>query len=96
MTKWVLPGTLRLPTSRRDGVDPLKLAAQYRLYGSSIVGMSAIEVTEDADGLLMINDGVTRATRVHRYSPEGTLVPVIVIDSRPRWHLKSLPRISER
>jgi hypothetical protein len=44
----------------------------------------------------MINDGVTRATRIHRYAPAGTLVPIEVIDTRPRLNLLKLPKIAER
>jgi hypothetical protein len=38
-----------------------------------------IEVSRGADGALMINNGVTRATRVAKLLP-GTLVRVEVID----------------
>jgi hypothetical protein len=44
----------------------------------------------------MINDGVTRATRVHRHATPGTLVPVIVIDSWPNVTLAGLPRVRAR
>lgn len=58
--------------------------------------MPAIEVTEGANGELMINDGVTRATRTHRYAKPGSLVLVEIIDVRPQLRLDRLPRISER
>ena len=45
-------------------------------------GMPTIEVSQGSDGELMINDGVTRATRVARLLP-GTLVRVEVIDDLP-------------
>jgi hypothetical protein len=58
--------------------------------------MLPIEVTEGADGEFMINDGVTRATRIHRYGPPGTLVPVEVIETHPRLNLTKLPTVAER
>ena len=94
--RWVDPGGLRLPPSRRSGVDPIKLADQYRRFGGSVAGMPPLEVTEGAAGELMINDGVTRATRVHRYAIPGTIVPAVVIDTRPKLDLSGLPRVSER
>jgi len=39
--EWVSPGTLRLPSSRRD-VDLTNLADQYRAFGSSVTGMPPI------------------------------------------------------
>jgi hypothetical protein len=74
----------------------MKLVEQYRRHGASTVGMLPIQVTQGADGELMINDGVTRATRIHRYAPAGTLVPIEVIDTRPRLNLLKLPKIAER
>jgi hypothetical protein len=94
--QWVDPGLLRLPPSRRSGADTFKLAEQYRRFGDSIVGMLPIEVTEGADGEMMINDGVTRATRIYRFAPSGTKVPVVVIEQRLKMKLSNLPRISER
>lgn len=58
--------------------------------------MPPLEVTEGVDGELMINDGVTRAARIHRFAAPGTLVPVIVIETRPKMILTGLPRVSER
>jgi hypothetical protein len=94
--RMVEPGGLRLPPSRVDGADPIKLAEQYRRFGASTHGMPPLEVTEGADGELMINDGVTRATRTHRYAAAGTLVPVIVIEHRPGVRLTGLPMVCER
>ena len=48
-----------------------------------MVGMMPIEVTEGKNGELMINNGVTRATRIHQLAP-GRLVPVEVTDVRPK------------
>jgi len=61
-----------------------------------MVGMPPLEVTEGRDGELMINDGVTRATRIHRFGKRGACVPVIVIETRPKMDLSRLPKISER
>jgi hypothetical protein len=92
----VEPGNLRLPPSRSSGADPVKLAEQYRRFGASTAGMPPLEVTEGKDGDLMINDGVTRATRIHRFGKPGARVPVIVIESRPKMDLSRLPKISQR
>jgi hypothetical protein len=44
--------------------------------------MPSLEVSRGSDGELMINDGVTRATRMAKLSP-GTKVRVEVIDELP-------------
>ena len=44
------------------------------------MGMPALVVYEGSDGVLVLYDGVTRATRVAKLSP-GTLVRVEVIGS---------------
>jgi hypothetical protein len=76
------PATLHVPGSRRAGADPYKLQRQIAKHGSSIAGMPPIQVSRGTDGELVINDGVTRATRAARYQP-GVLVPVEVIDTLP-------------
>lgn len=76
------PATLHVPGSRRDGADPYKLARQIAKHGSSLAGMPPIEVSRGTDGELVINDGVTRATRAAQSVP-GVLVPVEVIDTLP-------------
>jgi len=76
----VNPGTLRLPSSRRDGADPVKLQRQIAKHGGSIVNMPPIFVYRAADGELVVYDGVTRATRVAKLLP-GQLVSVHVIGS---------------
>src|SRR5437588_12269543 len=58
------PATLRLPGGRRDGVDPMRLHRQLARHGLSVAGMPPLEVSRGTDGELVINDGVTRATRV--------------------------------
>jgi len=94
--RMIEPGRLRLPPSRISGADPMKLAEQYKRFGKSIAGMPPIEVTAGANGELMINDGVTRATRIDRYAAAGTEVPVLIIDRRPQLDLGGLPLVSER
>ena len=76
------PAGLRVPSSRRDGADPYKLHRQIAKHGTSIAGMPPIEVSRGTDGELVINDGVTRATRAARNLP-GAVVPVEVIDTLP-------------
>ena len=76
------PATLHVPGSRRRGADPYKLQRQIAKHGMSIAGMPPIEVSRGTDGELVINNGVTRATRAARYLP-GVLVTVEVIDKLP-------------
>jgi len=85
------PRTLHLPTSRISGADPVKLQRQIARFGKSMQGMPTLEVSRGSDGELMINDGVTRATRVAKLLP-GNLVPVEVIDdlSVPVGHLPTI------
>lgn len=71
------PATLHLPGGRRDGVDPMKLHRQMARHGMSVAGMPPLEVSRGSDGKLVINDGVTRATRAAKYLP-GTPVTVEV------------------
>ena len=88
------PAALHLPGGRRDGADPLKVHRQMARYGLSIEGMPPLEVSRGSDGELVINDGVTRATRVAKYLP-GTLVVVEVTGSIP-VPVGGLPRVGER
>jgi hypothetical protein len=73
------PADLHLPGGRRDGADFNKLQRQFSRYGTSIQGMPPLKVSRGSDGEFVINDGVTRATRVARYAP-GTKVTVELID----------------
>jgi hypothetical protein len=50
--------------------------------GSLAQGMPPLEVSRGTDGELVINDGVTRATRIAKLS-SGTTVRVEVIDDLP-------------
>jgi hypothetical protein len=72
------PSSLHLPGGHRDGVDPMKLHRQTARHGMSVDGVPPLEVSRGSDGELVINDGVTRASRVAKYLP-GTLVTVEVI-----------------
>jgi len=76
------PRTLRVPGSRRLGADPFKLQRQIAQFGKSAKGMPPLEVSRGTDNELVINDGVTRATRMAKLSP-GTTVSVEVIDDLP-------------
>jgi hypothetical protein len=76
------PRELRLPTTRRSGADPFKLQRQIAQFGKGMQGMPTLEVSRGSDGELVINSGVTRATRIAKLLP-GTLVHVEVIDDLP-------------
>ena len=94
MTTRVDPGELRLPPSRRSGADPFKLADQVRRFGTGTDGMPPVRVTRGADGLMMINDGVTRASRVAKLSPGATILAE-VIEERPNLSFGGLPRVRD-
>lgn len=89
------PGLLRLPPSRHLGVDPVKLARHRAQFGATLVGMPSLEVTEAANGELVINSGVTRATRVAKFFP-GQTVRVEIIDYLPRWDVSKYPTIKDQ
>lgn len=72
------PRTLRVPSSRPTGADPVKLQRQIALYGASALGMPPPWVYEGTDGELVIFNGVTRATRIAKLAP-GTLIRVDVV-----------------
>jgi hypothetical protein len=72
------PRELRVPSSRRGGADLVKLHRQIARFGSSSVGMPPLVVYEGTDGVLVIYNGVTRATRIAKLAP-GTLVRVELI-----------------
>ena len=71
------PRELRVPSSRQ-GADPGKYARQLSRFGASAAGMPPIVVYEGSDGVLVIYNGGTRATRIAKLAP-GTLVRVEVI-----------------
>jgi hypothetical protein len=88
------PRTLRLPPSRRDGADPVKLQRQIARRGKDVSGMPPLLVSRGSDGELSIVDGVTRATRVAKLLP-GTTVQVEVIDERKRAY-GDRPTVAEK
>jgi hypothetical protein len=77
------PRDLRVPPSRWQGADPAKMARQIALFGRSAVGMPPPWVYEGTDGILVLYNGVTRATRIAKLSP-GDLIRVEVIGRLPR------------
>ena len=77
------PCELRVPPSRRQGADPAKLHRQIALFGRSAAGMPPPWVYEGSDGVLMLYNGVTRATRIAKLAP-GTLIQVEVIGKLPK------------
>lgn len=77
------PRELRVPSSRHQGADPAKLQRQIALFGRSAAGMPAPWVYEGSDGVLVLYNGVTRATRIAKLAP-GTLIRVEVIGRVPR------------
>lgn len=87
------PRDLRVPPSRPQGADPAKLARQISLFGRSMLGMPPPWVYEGTDGVLVLYNGVTRATRVAKLAP-GTLIRVEVIGKLPRAYA-SLPKIGD-
>jgi hypothetical protein len=89
------PALLRLPPSRHQGADPVKLARHIAQFGTSVAGMPHLEVTEAHDGELVINSGVTRATRVAKLLP-GQTVRVEVIDHLPNWKVNKFPTVKDK
>ncbi len=87
------PRELRVPSSRGTGADPFKLHRQIALFGASNSGMPPLWVREGSDGVLVISNGVTRATRIAKLAP-GTLVRVEVIGKVARA-CGQLPKIGD-
>src|SRR5262249_16245937 len=77
------PAELRVPPSRRQGADPFKLTLQISLFAASNDGMPPPWVYEGSDGVLMLYNGVTRATRMAKLAP-GKLIRVEVIGKLPK------------
>jgi hypothetical protein len=77
------PRELRVPPSRRQGADPAKLQRQVALFGSSAVGMPPPWVYEGSNSVLVLYNGVTRATRIAKLAP-GTVIRVEVIGKLPQ------------
>ena|SRR5437899_3874802 len=77
------PRELRVPPSRRQGADPAKLQRQIASFGRSTLGMPPPWVYEGSDSVLVLYNGVTRATRIAKLAP-GTLIRVEVIGKLPQ------------
>ena len=88
------PRTLLLTPSRQDGADPIKLTRQISRFGASTEGMPDIYVYRDRAGLLMIWEGVTRATRIALLAP-GLTVRVEVLATKDK-DLSHLARVEDR
>lgn len=87
------PRELRVPPSRRQGADPAKLQRQIALFGRSAVGMPPPWVYEGSDGMLVLYNGVTRATRIAKLAP-GSMIRVEVIGNLPRAYTAE-PKIGD-
>jgi hypothetical protein len=86
------PRELRVPSSR-PGADPIKLQRQIARFGMTTTGMPPLVVYEGTDHVLMIYNGVTRATRIAKLAP-GTMVRV-EIAGRLRRDFASEPKIGD-
>jgi hypothetical protein len=84
------PRELRVPRSRL-GADPVKL--QRALFGATSIGMPPPIVYEGTDGVLLLYNGVTRATRIAKFAP-GQTIRVEVI-GRLQAAYASEPRIGD-
>ncbi len=87
------PRELRVPPSRPQSADPGKLQRQIAMFGASRAGMPPLWVFESSDGVLVIYNGATCATRIAKLAL-GTTVPVEAIGRIPKAHAKS-PTIGE-
>ena len=87
------PRELRIPSSRRGGADPVKLQRQIARFGDPSSGMPPLVAYEGSDGVLVVYNGVTRATRIAKLAP-GTLVRVEVI-GRLRRAYEPAPKIGD-
>ena len=65
------PRELRLPSRR--GADPVKLQRQIARFGASSAGMPPPWVYEAADGVLVLYNRITRATRIAKLAPGATI-----------------------
>ena len=90
----MLPGKLRLLPTRPEGADDYKLAMQKMEYGASVEDMTFIEALAGANDELIVFNGVTCATRAHRYHPDK---PVIgeVTDNLPHVDMSRYRTVGE-
>ena len=89
------PAGLYLPTGiRSQGADSVKLARQIARHADSLDGMPPLELTRGRDGLLRINDGVTRAVRAAKLRP-GEPVPAEVVATLPNLDVSRTPQVKD-
>ena len=77
----------------------MKLQKQMKLHGDSTEGMPPVQVTAGQNGEMMVNDGVTRATRVDTFNKiDGTskTVPVEVIETNKNMNFDNLPTVGDK
>lgn len=89
------PADLYLPPGRRDGADPGKLARQISQFALSLDGMPPLELVRGKNGLLRINDGVTRAMRAAKFRP-GVMIVAEVIQDIPHLNVARMPQVKDR
>ncbi len=77
------PRELRLPSRR--GADPFKLQGQIARFGALSAGMPPPWVYEASDGVLVVYNGITRATRMAKLAP-GVTIQVEVVGRLRRPH----------
>jgi hypothetical protein len=87
------PAELRVLPERSGGADPAKLQRQIARFGRSQAGMQPLWVYEASDGVLVVYNGVTRATRIAKLAP-GVTITVEVIGKLRKAHFQS-PRIGD-
>ena len=87
------PRELRVLPSRSAGARPDQTRAADCQVWLSTKGMPPLWVCEGTDGVLVIYNGVTRATRIAKLAP-GTLVTVEVI-AKLRRALAKEPKIGD-
>jgi hypothetical protein len=85
------PRELRLPSGR--GTDPFKLQRQIAGCGDSTSGMPPPWVYEAADEVLVLYNGISRATRVAKLAP-GVTIRVDVI-GKLRRNYAGEPKIGD-
>ncbi len=79
---------------RPEGADVMKLQDQFNEFGFSAEDMPSIEVTLGMGGEMMINNGMTRATRCCMINSEQK-VKIEVIEVRTEWDFSRLPTLAE-
>ena len=88
------PANLILPNSRRDGADLVKLHCQLRYIGYNSAGMPPVFVRLASNGDYVPVDGVTRTSRMAKYSP-GTLIELEIV-GRYSLSTKGMPTVQEK